>query len=89
MERASFDPMDPSALVEASLACPFCLHAVDWESAGHGAEPAVACRCRGCGHTRDVALSGEQLLRLATLDYGELIAARYPSPVGWGSYGAR
>ena len=68
MERASFDPSDPAALIEASLACRFCLHAVDWASAGHGAQPAIVCRCRGCGHERTLELNGAQLLRLATLD---------------------
>ena len=68
MERASFHSSDPVALVEASLACPVCLHAVDWASAGRGAQPVVACRCRHCGHAREVELSGAQLLRLAALD---------------------
>ncbi|HEY3185934.1 MAG TPA: hypothetical protein VGJ70_00575 [Solirubrobacteraceae bacterium] len=68
MEQARFLATDPAPLVEASLACPVCLHAVDWQVAGFGAQPAVACRCRGCDAERVVALSGSQLLRLATLE---------------------
>ena len=74
MERASFETSDAPALVEASLACPLCLHAVDWVSAGRGAQAAIACRCRACGHARDVELTGEQLLVLALLDDDVLIA---------------
>jgi len=64
VERADFLPTDPMSLVEASLACPRCLHAVDWRAAGFGTAPAVECRCRACGHVRTVALSAHQLLRL-------------------------
>jgi len=74
MERASFDSSDPAVLVEASLACPLCLHAVDWSPVGWGAQPTVVCRCRGCGDRRSVELSGIQLLRLATLDDHEVIS---------------
>ena len=64
LEQASFYDTDPDALVEAALACPLCLHAVDWRPAGAGSEAAVECRCRHCGHARTVALSGAQSLRL-------------------------
>ncbi len=74
MEHATFETSDAPALVEASLACPLCLHAVDWVSAGRGAQAAVACRCRACGHAREVELTGEQLLVLALLDDDALIA---------------
>jgi hypothetical protein len=68
MERASFLLTDPPALVDASLSCPFCLHSVVWETAGAGTQPAIECRCSGCGHTRSVELSGAQLLRLTLAD---------------------
>ena len=64
LEQASFYDTDPDALVEAALACPLCLHAVDWRPAGTGSEAAVECRCRHCAHARTVALSGAQSLRL-------------------------
>jgi hypothetical protein len=41
---------------------------VEWQVAGFGAQARVACTCRGCGAQRSVALSGAQLLRLATLE---------------------
>jgi hypothetical protein len=71
MEHATFLPSDPAVVVEASLACPLCLHAVDWETTGRGARAEVACRCRSCGDVRNVELSGAQLLRLAALDEDE------------------
>ena len=64
LEQASFFETDPDCLVEAALACPVCLHAVDWRPSGTGSEAAVQCRCRHCGHARTVALSGAQSLRL-------------------------
>ena len=67
MESATFRLEDPQCLVEASLACPCCLHATDW-SARAGSEPAAACRCPNCGHQRDVALTGPQMLRLGVVD---------------------
>jgi hypothetical protein len=68
MEHASFLLTDPPALVEASLSCPFCLHSVVWEAAGAGAQSAIECRCSGCGRTREVELSGAQLLRITLTD---------------------
>jgi hypothetical protein len=68
MEQAAFLATDPTPVVEAALACPLCLHAVDWRVAGFGAQAGVACTCRGCGAQRSVALSGAQLMRLATLE---------------------
>jgi hypothetical protein len=64
MEHADFDPFDPPELADASLACPMCLHAVDWHALGAGARARIACRCRNCGHERLVELSGPQLLSL-------------------------
>jgi hypothetical protein len=68
VEQASFLLTDPPALVQASLACPLCLHAVDWRDAGTGADPAVECECRNCGHERTVYLSAGQMLRLTLAD---------------------
>jgi hypothetical protein len=90
MEQADFLATDPAPVVEAALACPLCLHAVDWQVAGFGAQAGVACRCRGCGDERSVALSGAQLLRLVTLeddDGGPVLAAGLPAvwrhSLGW------
>jgi hypothetical protein len=90
MEQADFLVTDPTPLVEAALACPVCLHGVDWELAGFGAQAGIACRCRGCGARRAVALSGAQLLRLATLeddDGGPIPAPGLPAvwrhSLGW------
>jgi hypothetical protein len=68
VEQASFLLTDPPALVQASLACPLCLHAVDWRDAGTGADAAVECECRNCGHERTVQLSAGQMLRLTLAD---------------------
>ena len=68
MEHAGFALDDAPALVEASLSCPLCLHAVDWSPSRLGAAALVACRCRSCGDERTVELSGVQMLRLAVLD---------------------
>jgi hypothetical protein len=68
METATFQFTDSRTAVEASLACPRCLHAIDWEPVGAGAQPAVECRCGNCGHDRVVELSGTQMLRLSMED---------------------
>jgi hypothetical protein len=68
VEHASFLLTDPPALVQASLACPMCLHSVDWYDTGAGSEPAVECECRHCGHERRVELSAAQMLRLTLAD---------------------
>lgn len=68
MEHADFQFTDTRTMVEASLACPRCLHAIAWESVGAGAQPAIACRCTHCGHERTVELSGAQMLRLTMPD---------------------
>jgi hypothetical protein len=70
METATFQFTDSRTTVEASLACPRCLHAVAWDPVGAGAQPAVECRCTHCGHTRVVELTGAQMLRL-TIDDGD------------------
>jgi hypothetical protein len=68
VEQASFLLTDPPALVQASLSCPLCLHSVEWMDAGEGAQPAVECECRHCGHQRTVELSAAQMLRLTLAD---------------------
>jgi hypothetical protein len=68
VEQASFLLTDPPALVQASLACPLCLHSVDWRDAGTGTDPAVECECRNCGHGRLVHLTAGQMLRLTVAD---------------------
>jgi hypothetical protein len=70
MEHASFQFTDSRTAVDASLACPRCLHSVAWEPVGAGAQPAISCRCSSCGHERTVELSGAQMLRL-TMDDGD------------------
>jgi hypothetical protein len=68
VEQASFLLTDPPALVQASLACPLCLHSVGWCDAGSGTDPAVECECRNCGHERVVHLTAGQMLRLTLAD---------------------
>lgn len=68
VENASFRLTDPPALVEASLSCPVCLHAVTWEASGEGAQPFVHCRCLHCDHGRKVLLTAVQRLRLELAD---------------------
>src|SRR4051812_32892559 len=68
MEKASFQFTDARAVIDASLACPHCLHAVTWEPAGSGAQPAIACQCRSCGRERTVETTGAQMLRLTMSD---------------------
>jgi hypothetical protein len=70
METATFQFTDSRTTIEASLACPRCLHAVAWEPVGAGAQPAVECRCTQCGDARVVELTGAQMLRL-TIDDGD------------------
>jgi hypothetical protein len=62
---ARFLPDDPDALVQASFACPYCLcqpSEATIEEARDGA--AVHCTCEPCDHDFDVALTGEQTLRV-------------------------
>jgi hypothetical protein len=68
MEKASFQFTDSRSVIDASLACPRCLHGVTWEPVGAGAQPAIACHCGGCGHDRTVETSGAQILRLTMAD---------------------
>jgi len=63
-EVATFLPQDPDLLVRASLACPRCLHDVEWEIAGAAEDASARCTCPSCGERREVLLSPEQALRL-------------------------
>ena len=85
MEHADFQFTDTRTTVEASLACPRCLHAVAWEPVGAGAQPAISCRCSHCGQERVVELSGAQMLRLTMPDGDEDDAwlADRPSGATW------
>ena len=71
MEHASFELIDPPAVVQASLSCPICLHATEWVPSGAGAQPAVDCTCTHCGHERTVLLTAAQRLRLSLADDDE------------------
>jgi hypothetical protein len=85
MEHAEFQFTDARSTVDASLACPQCLHTVSWEPVGAGTQPAVVCRCSNCGHERTVELSGTQMLRLTMPDGDEDDAwvADRPSSATW------
>lgn len=65
-ETASFRGDDAAPLVEASLACRMCLSGqIDWSLRVEEWDAEVLCRCRGCGDSRRVSLTGEQALRLS------------------------
>lgn len=64
-EVARFFPDDPDPLVQASFACPYCLHQPTEATIEEGTEGAVVdCRCAPCDHGFAVALTGEQTLRV-------------------------
>lgn len=65
LPHASFDPTDPQPLVEAALACPFCLYPSNWHAVSG---PVLECVCTECGQHHLVAVSGAQLLRLTVPD---------------------
>jgi hypothetical protein len=65
MPFATFDPTDPQPLVEAALACPFCLHASHWRAISG---PLLECTCTACGHEHTISVTGAQLLRLTVPD---------------------
>jgi hypothetical protein len=68
-ETATFRPDDDVCLVEASLACRVCLSDdVEWSLRTDDWDPEVACRCRRCGDSRTVSLTGYQALRLSLDD---------------------
>ena len=66
---ARFRPDDPDALVQASLACPFCLGSqqVGWEGALEGYDPSIRCECGSCQRQWSVYLAPEQALRLGLM----------------------
>ena len=65
-ETATFRPDDAVPLVEASLACRVCLSGeVEWFLRADEWDAEVECRCRLCGDTRSVSLTGYQALRLS------------------------
>jgi hypothetical protein len=64
-EMARFFPDDPDPLVQASFACPYCLHQPTEATIDQGGGAAlVDCRCAPCAHDYAIALTGEQTLRL-------------------------
>ena len=56
-------------LVNASFACPFCLHGDDVvrEAALDGYDPSVECRCKSCENSWRVYLAPFQALRLGLM----------------------
>jgi hypothetical protein len=68
-DTARFLPDDPDVLVNASLACPFCLHSddVEWDAALDGYDPSVECRCMSCQNSWRVYLAPFQALRLGLM----------------------
>jgi hypothetical protein len=69
VDIARFDPGDPDVIVNASLACPMCLHSDDIESedALEGYDPSVLCRCPSCEARWRVYLMPAQALRLGLM----------------------
>jgi hypothetical protein len=68
-DTARFREDDPDALVNASLACPICLHSddVQWEAALEGYDPSVECRCPRCKERWRVYLAPQQVLRVGLM----------------------
>lgn len=69
---ARFRADDPAALVEASLACPVCLHGAEvrWCSSLALWDESVSCRCGHCGTCWRLEVDMEQALRLELLRTG-------------------
>jgi hypothetical protein len=67
---ARFRQDDPTELVVASLACPFCLRSedVDWHFQSGGYDPSVECACPCCEERWRVFIAPHQALRLALLE---------------------
>jgi hypothetical protein len=66
LELAHFRGDDDPSLVAAALACRICLSGdVEWSLRVDDFDGEVECRCRACGHVREVSLTGEQTLRLS------------------------
>jgi hypothetical protein len=66
---ARFRPGDPDALVQASLACPFCLGSeqVQWVGTLEGYDPSIRCECGSCQQQWSVYLAPEQALRVGLM----------------------
>lgn len=77
-EVATFLPLDPDLLVRASLACPRCLHDVEWELRGFAEDASARCSCPACGAQRELLLSPEQAMRLQV--GGSLESDGFPLP---------
>jgi hypothetical protein len=69
-DRARFHADDPVELVQASVACPFCLGSdgVRWRFRPQGARPVVRCFCADCRQDWDVLLTAQQALRLGLME---------------------
>jgi len=66
IEMARFFPDDPDPLVQASFACPVCLHQPTEATIDEGGDGAIVdCTCAPCMCLYSVALTAEQALRLA------------------------
>lgn len=66
IEMARFLPDDPDPLVQASFACPHCLHQPTEAVIDESSEAAIVdCTCEPCGCLYSIALTEEQTLRLA------------------------
>jgi hypothetical protein len=66
IEMARFFPDDPDPLVQASFACPVCLHQPTEATIDESGEGAIVdCTCAPCHRLYSVALTSEQTLRLA------------------------
>jgi hypothetical protein len=68
-DTARFRVDDPDELVQASFACPLCLHGdeVEWELGGDGYDPSAQCLCRRCEQSWSVFVTPDQALRLGLM----------------------
>ena len=68
-DTARFPADDPDELVQASFACPLCLHGdeIEWELDGDGYDPSAQCLCRRCEQSWSVFVTPDQALRLGLM----------------------
>ena len=68
-DTARFRADDPDELVQASFACPLCLHGdeIEWELDGDGYDPSAQCLCRRCEQSWSVFVTPDQALRLGLM----------------------